>query len=136
MRMVHLKVTCQDPIVYHRKVKCTNFLWLFLIAEKISGIVLELTIIWLENLAKNYETSTVLEYISRIINFVNEGLLIFFQWYYIIFFIKKKKLRVNFEKRELSIKTKVLFFWLYFVLAMNTLSYFIYNITEIVLHLG
>ncbi len=69
-------------------------------------------------------------------NFVNEGLLIFFQWYYIIFFIKKKKLRVNFEKRELSIKTKVLFFWLYFVLIMNTLSYFIYNITEIVLLLG
>lgn len=61
---------------------------------------------------------------------VTEGTLIFLQWYYINYFITQKKIRLQFENKSIKTKTKILFYWLYLVLGMNTFSYVAYNVSE------
>lgn len=61
---------------------------------------------------------------------VTEGTLIFLQWYYINYFITQKKIRLQFENKSIKTKTKILFYWLYLVLGMNTFSYVVYNVSE------
>jgi hypothetical protein len=62
-----------------------------------------------------------------------EGILIFLQWYYINYFITQKKIRLQYENKSIKTKTKVLFYWLYLVLLMNTFSVIVYNVCETVL---
>jgi hypothetical protein len=64
---------------------------------------------------------------------MTEGTLIILQWYYINYFINQKKIRLQYENKSIKTKTKVLFYWLYSVLGMNTISYVSYNVCETVL---
>ncbi len=132
MRIVHLKVTCQEPNVYFSKVKCTNYFWGFLILEQLVSTTIEIS----DTIdIGNTKIQNVFNIINKGLTLFTEGIFIYFQWYYILFFISKKKLKLESENKELTTKAKGLFWWLYFVLGINTLNYLIFSVLEMVVRI-
>jgi hypothetical protein len=132
MRIVHLKLTCPNPDAYFSQLKYTKYFWIYLIVEQIFSTSVQ---IFGFMMLADSRTMLALKITNRVLSFLTEGILIYLQWYYIKFFIDKKKIRMDFELKPIQTKTKILFFWLYFVLTMNTINYIAYNATETVLDL-